>query len=226
MANLTNNVSFPESIRMAVNNVLNEANTCLPGRIVKVLDYKKRKISVQPEIKREFLDGEVLTPPIIENVPLAFYGSTDAILKIPIKIDDKVILLFSQRSMDRWLDEGELTTPGYKRKYNLTDCIAVPCIQSFKSDHPLIDNNDDTELIFNDSKIIIKPDGDIQVDSNSGKVIINNAVEDLAKLMEDLLDEIIGLVTVGSPSTHNLNPASIANFTAIKVRLGNLLKES
>lgn len=59
----------------------------------------------------------------------------------------------------------------------------------------------------------------------SGKIRISNQIDDLAVLVEDLLDELIGLSTTGSPTTHVLSPAVIANLTAIKLRFGQLLEE-
>lgn len=212
----TNNVSFPEAIKTAIQTLISDVNVCLPGRITKIIDLKKRKISVQPEIKRVFLDGDELEPPIIENVPLKYTGSSDAILHFPINIGDKVIIIFSQRSLDNWLTSGKVTTPGIRRFFDLSDAIAIPGLQSFKN-HSLIENNNDV--------VLRTKDRDVQIDTTTKKITINNNIEDLAKLMSDLLDEIIAIQTVGSPPQHFLSPTSIANFTVIKTRMSQLLKE-
>lgn len=227
MSNQTNNVSFPNAIRTAIAHYMSHnLNVCLPAQIVRVIDFKKRKISVLPEIKREFLDGDTLEPSVIENVPLLFTGSSEAVLKFPIKVGDKVILVFSHRSLDNWLTKGERTTPGSRRKFDISDAFAIPAVQAFNSDHIHIDNNEDTELIFDGKKIKLIKDGSLQIDTTTNKVVINNAVEDLAKLIDDLLAEIIAIKTIGSPTNHVLDPTTIANFTAIKTRFTSLLKES
>jgi hypothetical protein len=222
----SNDVSFAEAFRIALNNFISEINICLPGKIVKVLDFKKRKISVQPEIKKVFLDGVQLDPPIIENVPLLYYGMSEGILNFPIKSEDKVLILFSQRSLDNWLSKGSLTTPGTNRKFDMSDAIAVPCLQPFNSSHSLIDNNQNTELIFDNKKIKFIKGGVLQIDTAENKITINNSVEDLAQLISDLIDTIINIVTVGSPPTHTLDPATIAAFNVIKTRFSNLLEVS
>ena len=86
--------------------------------------------------------------------------------------------------MDNWLSKGSLTTPGHRRKFDISDAIAIPCIGTFNIYHSLIDNNDNTELIFNGKKIILIKDGALQIDTTTNKVVINNAVEDLAKLIK------------------------------------------
>ena len=226
MSSNSNDVSFPEAIRIAITNFISEINICLPGRIVEVLDYKKRQISVQPEIKKVYLDGEELDPPIIENVPLSYFGMSEAILNFPIKSGDKVIIIFSQRSLDNWLSKGTLTIPGSKRKFDISDAIAIPCLQAFNSNHSLIDNNNNTELIFDGKKIKFIKDSVLQIDTTGNKITINNTAEDLATLVGDLIDTIINLVTVGSPATQTLDPATIVFLQTMKTRFSNLLKAS
>ena len=209
MSGDTSNVSFPEMIKIAIEHYTADMNVCLPGKIVKILDFEKRKISVQPEIKKVYLDNTELEPPIIENVPLKFTGSSKAILHFPIEVGDSVLILFSQRSIDNWLSKGSLTTPGDRRKFDISDAFAIPGIISFKKAHTLIKNEDTVTL-----------------STGTKKLTVNNAVEDLAKLMDDLLQEIINIQTVGSPPQHVLAPASIANLTVIKTRIALLLEES
>lgn len=226
MSNNTSNVSFPEVLKVAIDHCLSDVNTCLPGRIVKIIDFKKRKISVQPELKKVYLDKTILEPPIIENVPLKYTGNSEAILHFPIKVGDKVILIFSQRSLDNWLSKDEVSEPGNNSKFDISDVFAIPGIQAFKNEHSLIENNEDVVLEYDGKKIVLIKGGALQFDIGTNKFIFNNAVEDLAKLMADLLDEIVAIQTVGSPPQHVLAPASIVNFTAIKTRIALLLEES
>lgn len=224
MSSNSTDVSFPEAIRIAITNFISEVNVCLPGRIVKVLDFKKRKISVQAEVKKVFLDGDELTPPIIENVPLLYCGTSEGILKFPIKINDKVTIVFSQRSLDNWLSKGELTTPGVNRKFDMSDAIAIPCLQTFNEDHLLIENDTDTELIFDDKKIQLIRGGVLKIDTGGNKFAVKNSSEDLAQLIGDLIDAVIAIVTIGSPSSHVLDPATKTALTVLKTRFSTLLE--
>lgn len=222
----TNNVTESKAFTTAFNHHMTEINVCLPGEIIKILDNKKRKITVKPEIKREFLNGQIIDTPIIENVPLKYTGSSKAILHFPIEVGDKVIIVFSQRSLDNWLSKGELTTPGDRRTFDISDAFAIPGLQAFDKNHNLIEDNNDTFLVYNGKKIKLIKDGNIQLDAGTNKITINNAIEDLASLMNDLLSEIIAIQTVGSPPQHVLAPASIVNFTLIQTRIALLLEES
>jgi len=206
----SNEVTMPEAIRTAVSSLMSEVNICLPGKIIKVIDYQKRKITVQPQIKKVFLDGEELEPPIIENVPLHYTGTSKAILHFPIEVGDPVIMIFSQRSLDNWLTSGKMSTPGHRRFFDLSDAIAIPGLMPFNVDHSLIKNNNTVTLSA----------------SGATKFTVNNAVEDLASLFSDLLDKIIAIQTIGSPVQHVLAPASIVDLTLIKTRIALLLEES
>ncbi len=224
MSSNSTDVSFPEAIRIAITNFISEIHVCLPGRIVKVLDFKKRKISVQPEIKKVYLDGEELDPPIIENVTLSYLGTSKGLLRFPIEINDKVTIVFSERSLDNWLSKGELTTPGVNRKFDMSDAIAIPCLQTFNADHPLIDNENDTELIFDNKKIQFINDGILKIDTGGNKFAVKNTSEDLAQLISDLIDAVIAIVTIGSPSSHVLDPATKTALTVLKTRFSTLLE--
>lgn len=125
-----------------------QLNTCLPGEIV-TYDYKKKKASVKPLIKRLFLNGETLDLPVIHAVPVVFPGTASLGIHFPLKKGDPVLLVFSQRSLDKWLQSGEDVNPGDSRKFDLSDAVAFPGLTSFNKGS-IADNNED---------IFIKTDG-------------------------------------------------------------------
>ena len=102
-------------------------------------------------------------------------------------------------------EEGDVSIHRDSEKYVLLDADTVEI------------KYDDTTIELNSSGVVIDMDG---------KLTINNAVEDLAEIMSDLLDKIIAIQTVGSPPQHILWPQSITDLTAIKVRLASLLEAS
>jgi len=60
---------------------------------------------------------------------------------------------------------------------------------------------------------------------SDGKIGIKNAAENLAGLINDLINEILAIQTFGSPTNHALMPTSIANLTAIGERFKLLVKD-
>ena len=62
--------------------------------------------------------------------------------------------------------------------------------------------------------------------TGAGKVIIQNKVETMQKLIELLIDAIIDLHTAGSPANHIVAPNSKTILESLKARFNKLLKES
>lgn len=62
----------------------------------------------------------------------------------------------------------------------------------------------------------------IQADT-TGKVVISNGIENLEQIISDLIDQIKGLQTAGSPANHVVNPTSQVSLDALKIRAQSLL---
>ena len=63
------------------------------------------------------------------------------------------------------------------------------------------------------------------VAKTDGTLSATNAAEDAATLIGLLFDKIIGIQTVGSPSNHVLDPATITELTTLKGRFQTLFSE-
>jgi hypothetical protein len=168
--------SFSKVIKSSIRSVLyEELNTGLPAEITEVTDFKKRKCQVKPLVKIRYLDGNIVTLPKIENVPVMYHGNESSLLKTPLEVGTKVWLSFSQRSLDTWLSRGNDSEPGQdNQKFALKDAVAHIGLTDFSKDHPLINNNDDLEMIYNDTKIIIKKNGDIELDGGNKIIVKSN----------------------------------------------------
>lgn len=109
-------------------------NTAIPGRIIEY-DENQQKATVQPTIQRLLFSGERVNPQPISGVPVVFPSANTGILSFPIVPNDKVLLIFSQRSIDRWVfGEGESPIdPKDRRKHDRADCIAIPGMYTYNS---------------------------------------------------------------------------------------------
>ena len=144
-------------------------HTCLPGRIE---SYSNQKANVKPLIQKKYLNGEIVSLPVISNVPIVFPRSESVGITFPIKKGDGCIILFSERSMERWLSSGDDVEPGDSRKFDLSDAIAIPGLYSFNK-LPLSSNNDDVEIHHSGQKITIKKNGDIEIGSENLLKLVN-----------------------------------------------------
>ena len=108
-------------------------NTCLPG-IIQSFDDTTQTAVVIPAIQMKITIQEVVSYtnlPVIVNVPIVFpfaIGNGFA-LTLPIKAGDSCLLVFSQRAIDNWHDQGGVQPPEQNaigcRHHSLTDAFAI-----------------------------------------------------------------------------------------------------
>lgn len=105
-----------------------ELNTVMPATVVSY-DLSTQTCSVKPSFKRTQIDIETsYSRGQINEVPVMFPGSGGRGTSFPLKKDDSVLLIFSQRSLDDWLVKGGEVKLTDSRLHNMTDAIAIPGI--------------------------------------------------------------------------------------------------
>ena len=196
MSNNKNNKTLTDLLLTAIDEDLYKVNTCIPG-IVDSFNATDKTVNVIPAIKRVDKDGEVVTLPIIEDVPIAYMQAKNGIISIPIEKDDPVLIVFSQRAIDKWKNDGGIVDPTevIPRRHNMSDAIAIPGISTIgggqavdpdlltvkyfnstisidRNDVVTIDNNTTSIVLDGDSALIDNGSGTIELKS-SGQVDIN-----------------------------------------------------
>lgn len=161
--------TLPEVLKISVQRALSEIHTCLPGKIEK-FDHKTQKASVLPLIKKKYKDGKAESMPVIENVPVVFPRCAKGSFTFPLEAGDGVLLVFSERSMERFLSTGGEQEPGDTRKFDLTDAIAIPGLFPFSVESKT-ENNEDSLWIFNETKIRLKENGDVEIETPSDLIV-------------------------------------------------------
>lgn len=160
-----------EVLKSFFNSKINELNFCLPAKIV-TYDFSTQKASVKPLLKKVYTDDSVIDLPIVNNVPVMHPSSGGASITFPVKKNDQVLLVFSQRSLEEWLDNGKDIAPDDPRTFDLTDAIAIIGLRSFNNQSPA-KNNDDLMVSYGGSEITIKKNKDIEL-KTATKVKINS----------------------------------------------------
>lgn len=163
-----------ELINIIVANRIADIHICMPAKIIKY-DYKTRKADVQPGINQKYNDGEVVILPIIHNVPVIHPAAGGASIIFPVKIGDSVLLMFSEKSLEEWLQDGNQVTPDDPRQNDLTDAIAIIGLFPFSSPSPA-ENGADLLIDFSGNKIKLKPDGNIDILTTLLSVIANQFI--------------------------------------------------
>jgi hypothetical protein len=216
-------ITLTDAITQAVDFSIQQLHTCLPATIVDY-DYATQKASVLPSIKITFYDGAVVSHPILQNVPLVFPRSGGASLTFPVNKGDGVLVLFSERSLERWLaSTGEEVEQGVNRRFDLTDAIAIPGLNSIVTNS--LGNSTDVKLVFKTASVTIDPLGNIILDNGNcairlkadGTFEFSNTEESLLNILRDTLTAITDITVDASPIEN------IAAFESLKTRLEKLI---
>ncbi len=119
---------FEEALEQAIEQTIYaNVNTIIVGTIIKVTDAKKKLVTVKPAINRKLNGIEVPYPPIID-VPLILPSFGNLTIEIPklSLVGQSCLLLVSQRCLDDWKASMSVKAPLDNRKFDITDCIALP----------------------------------------------------------------------------------------------------
>ena len=179
-----------EALRSVKEDVLSELRVMLPATIERY-DHTTQKAAVLPSLSRRYVDGEVQDMPVIEDVPVVWPRTGTASLTMPMRRGDGVMLVMSDRSLDRWKQRGGKVTPDDRRKHALPDCVAVPGLYSFADPSPQ-DNNEDTVLRQGSMEVRLKPDGTVRID---------NGTEELLTLIDEIGDVVESALSTLSSET-------------------------
>ena len=167
-------MDIPDLIKRQVDSHIRQhVNTAIPAEVVDVSRLQSEQtIDVQPIINRVFEDAVVMIPSVIYNVPVAFPTGNGGIMTFPIAVGDTVLVVFSMRSIEEWLDsDGSRQTPKDRRHHHRTDAIALPGLYTKStnlSPHP-----DNVEIKFKNQSISLEPDNTTTITNGVSSVVMN-----------------------------------------------------
>lgn len=121
--------TLTEVLGLAVRAGAADLRVALPGRVERY-DLARGTVDVQPLLRETTRDdaGELVAErlPVLTGVPLVFPGAGGFALVFPVQVGDQVLLVFADRSLDGWRDQGAEATPADERRHALSDAIAIP----------------------------------------------------------------------------------------------------
>lgn len=165
---ISNTATLSSVIKKGVRNALKEVHTCMPGIIVS-FDPEDQTAKVQPAIKRVFKTVEeertFLVPEEISaliNVPVFFPRGGGYSFTYPINEGDECLLIFSERAIDNWFEQGGCQEPKYNRMHALSDAVAFVGLSS----KPNVDTD------FDNANMVLKSDnGESSITITDGGVV-------------------------------------------------------
>lgn len=123
------NVTLAELLNRARANAMKDLRVAVPGR-VESYDSSTQTADIKPMVGDQFQEEDGSTTdislPIISKVPVIFPGAGSFRITFPVTPGDTVLLVFSDRSIDGWLDQGGESFPSDRRRHHLSDAVAIP----------------------------------------------------------------------------------------------------
>lgn len=219
--------TISDAVRAAIQYQLANIHTVMLATFTS-FDSSDCSASVKPSINKNYMDGTTNNPPVIHKVPVLFPVAGSASITFPINPGDHCLLVFCERSTEEWKRLGINEKPLDRRKFDLSDAIAIPGVLPFTSSMPPV--GDDLTLRFGDSEIRIAENGDINIISqgtirlNGSKIAIGNSFipgGELLSIVEDILLILsTSLTTVlGAPIQPGLLVDPTINYGALLLRL-------
>lgn len=210
---MTSPNTLTDAIRNAVLYQLMNVHIAFPAKVIKY-DYTVKKAQLQPMIDKKFTDGTVQPMPILNDVPVIFPVAGGASLTFPVNEGDTCLVVCCERCIDTWVETGQQAPPPDPRKWDLSDAVAIVGLTPFNVENPAT-NNTDVLLTYKGSKIIIRENGDVVIDTAS-KVAIGTSANELLKILSDLLDSLSTSITttVGQPIQGALPALTYSNLKA------------
>lgn len=148
--------SLYEVMQAAFFTLMSNVHTAIPGRIVSY-DRTTRLAEVQPIIKKRLELGSYEETPVIQSVPVIWPGTVDAVIHLPLHQGDGCLILFSERSMDAWI-EARSTDPINAddiRRFSLVDAVCIPGLAPPQVAIEPAQRDDAIELIYKGKSIVI-----------------------------------------------------------------------
>lgn len=165
-----------EHVKRTIWSQLGEVHTTLPGTVISY-DSNSGRAVVRPALSKQLANGAVLESPQIVDVvvcwPVADGGS--AFVALPLKPGDSVMLSFSERALDTWLEDGD-STPWDPRMFDLTDAFASPTVDY----RPIGADGARLHIQYGEASMLFSKDGRIEINADvtlNGNEVHNGNIE-------------------------------------------------
>lgn len=194
-------------IKNAIESAFLRKHVWLPAQVVNVRG--NQKVDLQVLLQKQYVDGQLITRPPIQNVMVSMPMGGDYSLKLPIAVGDTGIALFCDRSLDIWSVQGGMVDPQDGRNHDFSDAIFIPGLYPFNqqtqdSTSDLVLTNGKSISRFQKDGGIVFTDGTMTVKFNAdGTFIFTNSVNELMDLLSQITDQARFLSETLSTDTVN-----------------------
>jgi len=184
-------------------------------------DYTTQKASVQIDIKELFNNETSIDYPVISDVPVIFPRSGGASLTMPVKRGDNCLVMFLDRDLTAWALGASKKKPNSQRMHDLNDAVIVMGLSPL-STKSAAKNNTDLLITYDGSNIVLKPNGEIDI--NSAKAL-NIKSKDIAIECVNTNIKASGDIGIESAKALNIKAENIViNCTNANIKASGEIK--
>lgn len=203
---------------------------CVKVGKITSFDVTKKTAQVQILFKRVLPDETVVAYPLLIDCPVFTLQGGGGSIQFPIAAGDQCLLLFSDRRLDEWFQNGGEAVPGDARMHDMSDAIALVGLNALTSDLPdyptdkVIVTYNGVSVALESSGVVFTGTGGAEIDLASGIVTIKNNTTTLLTLMNNFII-LLEAAQVKGPGAdvYPFTPAFIALLEAFKAQLATLL---
>lgn len=154
-------------LRRVISIELSDVHTCIPGQI---MAWDGVHATVKPALSKALASGEALAAPNIVRVPVCFPRGMGgkAIISVPLKPGDPVLIHFAERALENWLSGKDDAEPGDPRQFDLSDAFATPVCRPGTG---MAVDTENLVIQLDQASIVIAPDGSVTVTAAAGATI-------------------------------------------------------
>jgi len=179
-----------------IDNYMVDVFTVMPGQVTE-FNSTLQTVSVQPCFKRKYTNQDPTNLPVIQDVPVAFFGSGNFWNTVDISVDSYCILLFSQRSLAEWLNRGGVVDPVSNKMFDKSDAIALFGINPLSGALSGGVQADSMEMRTRDRSTHLKlTDGTIELNGAADFVTAYNDMKTAFDQLKSDFDNLVGVYNV------------------------------
>lgn len=209
----TEDLTLAQVLRNAIEAAMLDVHTAIPGHVVRA---GGTKVNVEIDIKRRSVTGDFITLPVLEDVPVIIPRSArgEAYLQMPLSVGDTGLIIFCERNLDDWKDDGQVVAPAGEddRKFDYSDAVFIPGLYPFTK-----------ELKVTSSVKLANKSALFEMTSDS-KISIGNSQAELLTILYDLLD-ILQAMQVATPAGPGyISPQDATKIITLQQTLARLKK--
>jgi hypothetical protein len=167
-------VDLAQAVQDVIEQQLLDVHTLIPGRILEYEGHETRKARVEISVNLPTGNGELITPPPIDNVPVIFPSVSTSSILLPVKKGDGCLLLFSEAGIGNFLLADKTVDADDYSRFDTTDCIAIPGLHSNLTlpETDLAINNEDL-IIYHKDNLLKMSDDDITIEKGETTIVVD-----------------------------------------------------